>query len=273
MTSWQARFSLLLLLNLIALPVAAHHNTQHQPEVLQKIGLDQRLNAQLPLHVPFRDATGKAVQLGDYFQDKPVILTLAYFDCPNLCPLVLDGLVKALRVLRLDLGEDFDVITVSIDPRETPARAAEAKQAYLKRYGRSHTTAGWHFLTGEQDAIARLAQRVGFRYTYDQTQAQYAHASGLMVLTPRGRVARYFYGVEFPPRDLRLGLVEASHHTIGSPIDQLILMCYHYDPTTGQYNFVILPSIRIAGLLTVTGLAMFMGMMMRRDRRSKTEVG
>jgi protein SCO1/2 len=268
-----AAFGLLLLLHLIPQAVWGHHNTQHIPEILQKIGLDQRLNAQIPLDLPFHNEAGKAVQLGDYLQDKPVILTLAYFDCPNLCPLVLEGLVKAMRVLRLELGEDFDVVTVSIDPRDTPTTATEAKHNYLKRYGRSHASAGWHFLTGEADAIARLAQTVGFRYTYDPQQQQYAHASGIMVLTPQGRVARYFYGVEFPPRALRLGLVEASQNAIGSPIDQLMLMCYHYDPMTGQYNFIILPSIRLAGLLTVGGLAMLMGVMIRRDRRRTTEVG
>jgi protein SCO1/2 len=272
MKYWRASLGLVCLLNLAPLPVSGHHNTQHTPEILRKIGLDQRLNAQIPLYLSFRDTTGKAVQLGDYLQDKPVILTLAYFDCPNLCPLVLDGLVKAMRALQLALGKDFDVITISIDPRDTPELATEAKQGYLKRYGSSHAAAGWHFLTGEQDAITRLAQTVGFRYTHAQEQEQYAHASGIMVLTPQGRVARYFYGVEFPPRDLRLGLIEASHNTIGSPVDQLILRCYRYDPMTGQYSFIILPSIRIAGLLTVGCLAMFMGAMIRRDRRRKTEV-
>lgn len=267
-----AGFGLLLLLHTMPLPLWGHHNTQHTPEILHDIGLDQRLKAQVPLDLPFYDAAGKAVQLGDYFQDKPVILTLADVDCPNLCPLVLEGLVKAMRVLRLDLGEDFDVVTVSIDPRDTPALATAAKQGYLQRYGGSHATAGWHFLTGEPDAISHLAQTVGFRYTYDRQQEQYAHASGLMVLTPQGRVAQYFYGVAFPPRDLRLGLVEASQNTIGSPIDQLILMCYHYDPMSGQYSFIILPSIRLAGLVTVACLAAFMGVMIRRDRRRKTEV-
>jgi len=268
-----AGYGLLLLLHVMILPVWGHHNTQHVPEILQKVGLDQQLNAQIPLDLPFHDAAGKSVQLGDYFQDKPVILILAYFDCPNLCPLVLDGLVKAMRVVRLELGKDFDVMTVSINPRDTPELATKAKEGYLNRYRGAHAAAGWHFLTGEQEAIARLAQTVGFRYTYDPQQKQYAHASGIMVLTPQGRVSRYFYGVEFSPRDLRLGLVEASRHTIGSPIDQLILMCYHYDPMTGQYSFIILPSIRLAGLLTVAGLAMFMGVMIRRDRRRKTEVG
>jgi protein SCO1/2 len=269
-----AGYGLVLLLHVMILPVWGHHNTQHVPEILQKIGLEQRLNTQIQRALPFRDAAGKAVQLGDYLQDRPVILTLAYFDCPNLCPLVLEGLVKAMRVLGLDLGKDFDVITVSIDPKDTPALATQAKQRYLKRYGNAHAAAGWHFLTGEQEAITRLAQTVGFRYTYDEQQQQYAHASGIMVLTPQGRVSRYFYGVEFPPRDLRLGLVEASRNTIGTPIDQLMLMCYHYDPMTGQYSFIILPSIRLAGLLTVAGLAMLMGTMIRRDRRrKKTEVG
>jgi protein SCO1/2 len=268
-----AACGLLLFLHLMTPPVWGHHNTQHTPEILQKIGLDQRLNAQIPLDLAFHDAEGKAVQLGDYLQDKPVILTLAYFDCPNLCPLVLEGLVKAMRVLHLELGKDFEVVTVSIDPRDTPALAAAAKQRYLKNYGGSQAAVGWHFLTSEPDAITRLAQTVGFRYTYDQQQEQYAHASGIMVLTPQGRVARYFYGIEFPPRDLRLGLIEASQNTIGSPIDQLMLMCYHYDPMTGRYNFIILPSIRLAGLLTVGCLAAFMGVMIRRDRRRKTEIG
>ena len=253
--------------------VRAHHTARHEIPGAQNVGLEQRLQAFVPLDLVFRDETGRPVALREYFGTKPVILTLAYYDCPHLCTLVLNGLLRTLRALSLTAGEQFTVLTVSIDPADTPAQAAAKKAQYLRGYGRDSAADGWHFLTGEPEAIQRLTQAVGFRYTYDADKDQFFHASGIMVLTPQGRVARYFYGIEFPPRDLRLGLIEASQNTIGSPIDQLMLMCYHYDPMTGQYNFIILPSIRLAGLLTVGCLAAFMGVMIRRDRRRKTEVG
>lgn len=269
---WNGLTAILVLLG-SCLPAWAHHTSQHEPELLRQVGIEQRLDTLVPLDLMFQDETGQDVRLGDYMQGKPVILTLAYYDCPRLCPLVLTGLVKAMRVLPLRLGQDFKVLTVSIDPRDTPEKAMAAKRDYLRRYGHPEAADGWHFLTGRQAAIARLAERVGFRYTYDAEQAQYAHASGLMVLTPAGKLARYFYGLEVAPRDLRLGLVEAAQHRIGTPIDQLLLLCYHYDPRTGQYGLLIMPVIRVAGLVTVLGLGMGIGFMHRHNRHHKKRVG
>jgi protein SCO1/2 len=260
--------SLCLSLLLTPLLVQAHHAAEHLPELLQQVGFDQRLQQRLPLDVTLRDATGAVVQLRDYFGDKPVILTLAYYSCPNLCPLVLSGLVRTLRALSFTAGEEFIVLTVSIDPRDTPAQAAAQQAQYLRRYGRD-AAGGWHFLTGDQEAIARLTQAVGFRYTYDAAQEQFAHASGLVLLTPQGVMARYFYGLEFAPRDVRLGVIEAAANRIGSPIDQLLLYCYHYDPQTGKYSLVVMQVLRLAGLATVVSLAAFMGVMFRRERGKK----
>jgi protein SCO1 len=254
-----------------ALLVAAEgipaHAQNTLPGPLRDVGFDQRLDVQVPLDLAFRDETGQFVQLADYFDEKPVILSLVYYECPMLCPLVLNGLLRSLRTLSFNIGEEFTVITLSFNPRETPALAAAKKETYLQGYARPRAETGWHFLTGEESAIQRLTQAVGFRYGYDATADQYAHASGIVVLTPRGKIARYFYGVEYAPRDLRLGLVEASANQIGSPIDQVLLFCYHYDPVTGKYGVLIMNVLRLAGLATVLSLGTFMIVMLRRERR------
>jgi len=237
--------------------------------VLRDIGIDQRLNEQVPLDLVFRDETGKLVRLGDYFGEKPVILSLVYYECPMLCTLVLNGLLKSLRALSFDVGKEFNVVTVSFHPGEIPTLAAAKKAEYIQHYSRAGAAEGWHFLTGEAGSIKRLAQAVGFRYIYDAKQNQFAHASGIMVLTPQGRLSHYFYGIEYSPRDLRLSLVEASANKIGSPVDQLLLYCYHYDPTTGKYGVIIMNVIRLAGLGTVLALGAFMVVMFRRDRKRK----
>lgn len=258
---------LLLALGLWSLPVWGDHTTAHQPPLLDDVGLEQRLHEQLPLDLTLRDETGAPVRLGAYFGTKPVILILAYYDCPNLCTLVLNGLLRTLRTLSFTVGEQFDVVTVSIDPDNTPAMAAAKKAQYIRGYGRPGAAHGWHFLTGEAAAIQRLAQAVGFRYTYDAERDQFAHASGIMLLTPQGKLARYFYGIEYAPRDVRLGLVEAAANRIGTPIDQLLLFCYHYDPESGTYSLVILKTLRVAGVVTVLLLGGFVSVMVRRDRR------
>jgi protein SCO1/2 len=263
---WHAALCALL----AALPsaVQAHHAAQHAlPPELRQVGLDQRLHEQVPLALGFRDETGRAVQLGDFFGTTPVLLVLAYYDCPRLCPLVLDGLLKSLRVLTFDVGQQFQVVTVSINPEDTPALAAARKAQYVQRYARPGAANGWHFLTGEPAAIEQLAQAVGFRYAYDAEAGEYAHASGLIVLTSQGTIARYLYGIEYAPRDLRLGLVEASANRIGSPLEQVLLFCYRYDPATGKYTLMITNVIRVAGLSTVLALGTFMGLMWRRDRQ------
>ena len=266
--SEHSRFSVLALmgLGLLVGPLQAQPLTQQQ---LGEIGIDQRLGEDLPLELVFNDESGKSVALREYFGMQPVILALVYYECPMLCTQVLNGLMQSLRILSFEAGREFQVLAVSIDPGEGPALAAAKKQEYTRQYNREGTAKGWHFLTGTQDQIDRLAEAVGFRYQYDEETDQYIHAAGVMVLTPEGQLARYFYGIEFPPRDLRLGLVEAAANQIGSPVDQLLLLCYQYDPATGKYGLVILNSLRIAGLLTVVVLGTFIVVMLRRERSKK----
>jgi protein SCO1 len=262
--------SLLALIVAVALcsAVEAHHEAQHQlPPVLREVGFDQRLGHVIPLDLPFQDEAGQTVRLGDYFGTRPVILTLAYYECPRLCGLVLDGLAHSLRGLRFSVGEQFEVVTVSIDPHDTPAHAAAKKVAILRSDARSGAAEGWHFLTGEEASIRQLTEAVGFRYAYDADNSQFAHAAGLVTLTPQGTIARYLYGIEFAPKDVRLALIEAAAGQIGSAVDQLLLFCYRYDPTTGQYGLVIMNVLRLAGLLTVATLGGFIAFMFRRERQ------
>ena len=236
------------------------------PEVVRNVGIDQRLNEQLPLDIEFRNEDGRLVTLAEFFHDKPVVLSLVYHECPMLCSEVLEGMLRAFRVLRFEVGKEFEVLTVSFNPREDAALARSAKESYLRRYKRQGAARGWHFLTGDQTSIDRITKAVGFRYRYDAQKNQYAHAGGIMVLTPQGRLSRYFYGIEFAPKDLRLGLVEASENKIGSIVDQVLLFCYHYDPVTGKYGLVILTTMRIVGVLFVLGLAAYVVAMLRRER-------
>jgi protein SCO1/2 len=241
------------------------------PASLPKIGLDQRLNAQVTPDLEFRDEAGRAVRLGAYFRGKPVILVLAYYRCPMLCNQVLNGLLDGLRKVSLNAGDDFEVVVVSFDARETPGLAAAKKAVHVEAYGRPGAEHGWHFLTGEQPAIDALTGAVGFRYAYDAKLDQFAHASGIMVLTPEGKISRYFYGIRYPPRGLQLGLVEASAAKIGTPADRVLLLCYEYDPATGQYTPAVMKLVRLGGVLTLLGLGAFL-MLARRYERRKTAV-
>ena len=241
-------------------------------ELLATARFDQRLNAQVPLELGFRDETGKPVRLRDYFGSKPVILALAYYNCPNICNVVLEDLVERMRDLRFDLGKQFDVVTVSIDPRETPAIAADKKAKYMRHYGRTGAASGWHALTGDQVNITRLAKVVGFNYAYDAVRKQYAHPSGIILMTPQGKISSYLYGLVYSPTDLRLGLVEASANKIGTPLDKIMLRCYRYDPISGRYTVPIMQSVRLGGLATVVGLGAFLIVMFRRDRRRRSVV-
>jgi protein SCO1/2 len=259
------KWVIFILCLLLAVPVQAHKENSLSPSDLR---IDQRLNEQVPDDLVFRDETGQLIRLGDYFGGKPIILVLSYYRCSMLCPTVLEGLVSSLRVLSLNVGDQFSIITVSFDPKDTPEIAAAKKEEYLRRYARPGAAEGWHFLTGEEASIERLTQAVGFHYAYDAKRDQYAHASGIILLTPQGKIARYFFGVEFAPRDLRLGLVEASANKIGSLVDQVMLLCYHYDPTTGKYSATVLNLVRLGGVLTVLALGTFMLVMWRRDRNS-----
>jgi protein SCO1/2 len=233
--------------------------------ILEKVKIEHKLNAQVPLELKFRDEQGEAVILGDYFQDKPVILVLAYYRCPMLCNQVLNGLTDGLRGISLEAGKEFQVVVVSFDAREQPGLAAAKKATYVEHYGRPGAEDGWHFLTGEQAAIDRLTQAVGFPYIYDSAHDQFVHDSGIMILTPQGRISRYFYGIDFPSRDLRLALVESSAGRIGSPIDHVLLLCFHYDPNTGRYTATVLAIVRLAGALTLLVLGIFLFRAWRRE--------
>jgi protein SCO1 len=233
------------------------------PPALRNIGLDQKLNAQIPLNLTFRDEAGDELPLSTYFTSRPVVLALVYYQCPMLCTQVLNGMVMSLRGMTLESGRDFEVVVVSIDPTETPQLAGLKKAEYLRRYAKG--SAGWHFLTGAEPQIKELAQTVGFRYAYDPKTKQYAHASAIMVATPTGRLSRYFYGIEYAPRDLRLGLVEASEDKIGSPVDEVLLYCYHYDPNTGKYTAIVMNIVRLAGVLTLLILLPLLVWLWRAD--------
>jgi len=238
------------------------------PQILNNIEIEQKLNAPVPLDLAFRDENGQAVKLGDYFGKKPVVLALVYYDCPMLCTEVLNGMVSAFSVLKFDIGKEFEVVTVSFDPREKPELARAKKATYLRRYGRPGAEQGWHFLTGEQPAIAALTKAVGFHYQWDTQTQQFAHATALMVLTPQGKIAQYYYGVEYSPKDLRLGMVEASQGHIGTMVDQVLLYCYHYDPRTGKYGAIVSRVMQIAGMITVVLLGGFLIAMFKLEPRN-----
>ncbi|HKS27546.1 MAG TPA: SCO family protein [Pyrinomonadaceae bacterium] len=238
---------------------------ENLPAPLRQVGIDQRLNNQVPLDLVFTDESGQEVRLGQYFGKKPVVLSLVYYDCPMLCTQVLNGLTGSLKALKFDVGRDFEVVTVSFDPREKADLAKQKKDAYLARYGREGAGAGWHFLTGSESSIQALTDSVGFHFAWDEETKQFAHASGIMILTPEGKVSRYFYGIEYAPRDMQLGLVEASNNKIGSPVDQILLYCFHYDPQTGKYGFAIMNAIRILGFATFFGLALLIFVLKRRE--------
>ena len=260
-------------LALPARPVAAQLSDPMQsvgvrPDLLKDVGIDQKLNQQVPLDLTFRDETGKTVQLSQYFGQKPVLLSLVYFNCPMLCTQVLNGMEASMKGLPMDAGNEFNAISVSIDPSDKPVLAAVKQQMYVGMYGRPNGAQGWHFLTGDEEQIKKLANAVGFRYAYDPDSKQFAHASAIMVLTPDGKLSKYFYGIQYSPRDLRLGLVEASARKIGTPVDAILLFCYHYDPHTGKYGLLISRLIQAGGLLTVLAIGSIMLILFRRERYS-----
>jgi protein SCO1/2 len=239
------------------------------PQVLQKVGVAQHLNQQLPLDSSFVDEAGKPVKLGDYFGKHPAILSLVYYTCPMLCSEELDGLTSSLEMVKLTPGKDFDVVIVSIDPSDTPEQAAKSKALYVKRYGRPETAAGWHFLTGQRPAIDALTNAVGFGYVRvpgpDGKLSQFAHASSIEIVTPEGKLAQYYLGVEYSPKDMLLGLIDASGNKIGSPVANILTYCYHYDPQTNKHSLIIARVVQFGGMITVAGLGGFMFLMFRRD--------
>lgn len=269
---WLSAAALLFLVVSLLAPVAViaaparHGGTPEAPangtptamtddELLNMVSFDQNLNAQMPLAVPLRDEQGRPVSLGTYLGVKPAVLVFTYYHCPNLCPVILHGLAETLGTMRMDVGDQYDVIVVSIDPRETPEDATGSKAATVARYGRYGTQGGWHFLTGEEASIHKLADVAGFHYAYDPKTDQYAHPSGILVLTPAGQISKYFYGLEYSPTDLKLGLVDASAGKIGTAVDQILLRCFHYDPKQGRYTPAIMTFVRAGGILTVAAMA------------------
>ncbi len=239
-----------------------------RPPGLKNVGIQQNLNQQVPADLVFTDDLGRKVKLGDYFGKKPLILNLVYFTCPMLCGEALNGLESALRVLKFDVGKEFDVITVSFDPKDTPEAAAKKKEQILWRYKRAGAEQGWHFLVGPQDSIDAITKAVGFQYEYDAKTDQFAHTTAIMVLTPEGKISQYYYGIDYPPKDLRLGLVEASQNKIGNVVDELLLYCYHYDPEKGKYSATVLRVLRLMGVATMLGLGTFLFVMIRRGPRA-----
>ena len=236
------------------------------PKGLEGVGIDQKLNQPIPLNLMFRDESGRSVPLSSFFHGKPVLLTLVYYRCPMLCTQILNGVASALKAVSFNPGQDFEIVSVSFDPKDTWQTAAEKKQGYVRRYGRPNTVNGWHFLTGDPPSIQALTHAVGFRYHYDPASGQFAHASAIMLLTPEGKLSRYFYGVEYSPRDIRLGLVEASENKIGNPADEALLFCFHYDPTTGKYGAVAINMLRAGGALFALFGGAFLFIAVRRDR-------
>jgi protein SCO1/2 len=234
-----------------------------RPPGLKNVGIQQNLNGQIPADLIFKDETGKTVRLGDYFGQKPMILSLVYYKCPMLCGEVLSGLSSALKVLKFNVGDEFNVLTVSFDPNDTPELGAAKKAEYMERYGRPGAGAGWHFLTGPQGSIDALTKAAGFQYQYDPKTEQFAHSTAIMVLTPEGKIAQYYYGVEYAPKDLRLGLIQASQNKIGTVVDQVLLYCYHYDPNTGKYGAVISRILQLSAMATVLILGAFMVVLFR----------
>lgn len=242
-----------------------------RPELLKDVGIDQKLNDSIPLGLTFKDETGSSVELRQYFGQKPVVLSLVYYSCPMLCTQVLNGLMRSLRDIPMDIGKQFNVVTVSIDPTERPVLAAAKQALYTGFYGRPGAAEGWHFLTGDAQNIKQLASAVGFRYAYDAESKQFAHASGIILLTPEGRISRYFYGITYHERDLRLGLVDASAGKIGTLTDQVLLFCYHYDPVTGRYGLLISRIVKLAGVLTMLGIAILILLLSRHQNYALPE--
>jgi protein SCO1/2 len=242
-----------------------------RPPALREIGFDQNLNGQLPLDTPFKDESGLDVKIGGYFGKRPVVLVFAYYDCPMLCTVVINSLASALDVLSLEPGKDFEIVTVSFNPRDTPATASAKKASYIARYKRPGAAESWHFLTGDQPSIDRLTKAAGFRYVWDAETQQFAHPTGVLVITPDGRIARYLFGVEYGPRDLRYAIVEASNGKVGSVVDSLALYCYHYDPAAGRYSVAIMRLMRAGGAATVLALGAFIVIMARKERHETHE--
>lgn len=240
-----------------------------RPQALSDVTIEQRLNAQLPLDAPFRDEYGKTVPLGSYFGKRPVVLALVYYECPMLCTQILNGMTRAAKLMTLTPGKDYDILAISFDARETPKQALAKKAVYMKDYGHPETANAWHFLTGDQTSIDRVSQAVGFRYKWDAQTAAFAHASAIYLLTPQGRLSKYFYGIDYSPKDMRFGLIQASNNKIGTEVDQILLFCYHFDPHSAKYTFLAFDLLRGTGAATLLLLGGFIFIRLRRENSHK----
>jgi protein SCO1/2 len=265
----RARLAVFSLLPLMLWGQSSRQQPGDQKQLLRQVAFEQKLNAQLPLDLEFRDETGRTVKLAEYFVDKPVLLIPVYYECPMLCNLSMGEVVKTLRTMKQTPGKDFRVVMFSFDPKEKPELAAEKKKAYLKRYGRPETADGWTFLTGEEGNIKKLTDSIGYRTAYDPSIQQYAHAAGFVIATAQGKVSRYLFGLEYSARDVRLGLLESSQGKIGDPVGQLLLMCFHYDPKSGLYTMSVITVMRAAGVLTIACIGGFLIVNFRRERRQR----
>ncbi len=265
--------ALCILAFLLVAGLAAAQSANTLPPELKDVAIVQRLNEQLPLNVMFKDEDGRDVRLGQYFKDKPVLLNFVYYECPMLCSEVLNAMVRSLKVLQFTPGKEFEVVTISFDTRDTPALAKAKKQNYMNDYGRPGAEKGWHFLTGTEPSIKAVTQAAGFEYKWIPQDQQFAHAAGIMIVTPQGKLARYFYGIDYSSRDIRLALVEASQNRIGSPTDQVLLYCFHYDPQTARYSASILNIVRAGGVLTVIGLGILFASLNSSKKRREQQRG
>lgn len=272
---WRVGRVLILATLLWLMPAVAqaHDPVFHSADVVAQVTFDQRLDASVSPDLAFVDHQGQPVRLGDFLGDKPVILVMSYFECETLCPLVRGGLADSLAAVQFSAGDEFEVVVVSIDPTEGPAQAAAAQTATVAQYGRPESAAGWHFLTGEHAEIDQLAEAIGFHYAYDGVAEEYAHPAGVVILTPEGKIARYLYGIEYAANDLRLGLVEAAASRIGTPVDQLLLLCFHYDPRVGQYTPAIMNGLRAVAALTVIGVGALIFWLRRQEMNPAAPVG
>jgi protein SCO1/2 len=253
---------------MISLAATLAHAQTSQPAILNDVGIDQKLGVQVPAELTFVDDHGQTVRLGDYFGQRPIILSLVYYECPMLCTMSLNDLTRSMGAMPLNPGDDFEIVTISFDPREKTPLAAAKKKHYVHQYKKPKAAQAWHYLTGDEDNIRRLTQTVGFRYAWDPKFNQWAHAAGFIVLTPQGKTARYFYGVDYSSKDMRLALVEASEGKISSPVEKILLYCFHYDPSTGKYSLAILRLLRLAGMVTVAAIASFIVINLRREKRA-----
>ena len=245
------------------------------PNILKSVGIEQKLGEQMPLDAVFKNEDGKQVKLGEYFgKNRPVILALVYYECPMLCNEVLNGLTGSLKGMSFDAGKEYDVLAISFDARENdkPDLAKNKKLGYLERYGRANSENGWHFLTGTQEEIDKVTKSVGFNYEYDPKTNQFAHAGGVMIITPEGKVSRYFYGIDYAAKDLKFGIMESAQNKIGNPAEQLLLYCFHYDPSTGKYGLAVINVIRIAGILTLLGMGGMFFVFWRYNKKKKIDL-